>query len=144
MGAAVTFNYATWTARYPEFSDVSEPTAQAYFDEATIYHDNTGAGPVSDATRQLMLLNMLTAHIAFLYSGANGQGASPLVGRVSNASEGSVSVQAEMTSTPEALADFYKQSKYGLSYWNATAFMRTARYIPGPRRIFSPWPYGRY
>jgi len=144
MGASVSFDYATWAARYPEFSSVSAPTAQAYFDEATLYLANDGSGPVNDPTRQLMLLNMLTAHIAFLYSGTDGQGASPLVGRVSNASEGSVSVQAEMASTPEALADYFKQTKYGLSFWNASAVYRTLQYVPGPRRNFAPWPYGRW
>jgi hypothetical protein len=66
MSAIVQFNYARWIARYPEFSQVQQPTAQEYFGEATLYLRNDGTGPVRDAETQLRLLNMLTAHIAAL------------------------------------------------------------------------------
>jgi len=34
MSAIVQFNYAQWIARYPEFSQVQQPTAQEYFGES--------------------------------------------------------------------------------------------------------------
>lgn len=142
MGVSVTFDYASWSARYPEFSTTvtSAIQAQLYFDEATIWHANDGSGPVTDSTRQLALLNMLTAHVAQLAVGSSQQPASPLVGRVSSASEGSVSVQAEDAdaSSPGSQA-WFKQTKYGNSYWSATAQYRQAQYRPGRRRNFSPW-----
>ena len=114
-----------------------------YFAEAGLYLDNTDASPVpynppSDVTR-LMLLNMITAHIAFLRK----PGASPLVGRVSNATEGSVSVATDV-GQQSASAQFWLQSPYGFSYWQATASYRTARYVPGPRARLNGLngPYG--
>lgn len=130
----VPFNYAVWSARYPEFATVSEPVADEYFAEACLYLDNTDASlvPANPATFQprSMLLNMLTAHVAALNSGINGEDASPLVGRINSASEGSVSVQAEMTG-PAAAAWFF-QTKYGAAYWQATAQYRTAVYRAPP------------
>ena len=38
----VAFDYALWTDRYPEFSAVSQPLAQAYWNEAQLYFDNNG------------------------------------------------------------------------------------------------------
>lgn len=124
----VVFSYANWESRYPEFVGVNSGTAQLYFDEATLYLDNTSGSIVQDIGKRTVLLNMLTAHIAALYSGTTGSPASPLVGRISNASEGSVSVGTQMTLAEQA--QWYAQTKYGLSYFQATAYLRTARYVP--------------
>lgn len=135
MSEIVTFNYEQWICRYPEFNGiVTEPMAQAYFIEATIYHRNDGTGPVRDKDQQLLLLDMLTAHIAKLYNGSNGAPVG-IPGRISNASEGSVSVGFEIGDLPQA-ATWFAQTTYGLSYWTATMIYRTARYIPGPRPYF--------
>lgn len=141
MGVVATFNYAAWAALYPEFSNVSQNQAQGFFDQATIFHRNDGGGPVSTIAIQLSLLNMLTAHLAFMSMGTAAQPASQLVGRISNASEGSVSVQAEYAdATPSSMA-WYVATKYGAAYWQATAPYRTMRYIGGPTRQFSPLVY---
>jgi len=138
MGVIVNFDYTTWVTRYPEFASpggaqpVAESLAQQYFNEATIYQANNGAGPVSNATTQLTLLNMLTAHIAALNAAsAGGVPASPIVGRVNTASEGSVSVGAE-NNYPPGTVQWYQQTKYGSAWWAATAQYRTMRYRPGP------------
>lgn len=140
MGYAVTFNYAAWQARYPEFATTvtSDAQAQSYFDEATIWHANDGSGPVGDATRQLSLLNMLTAHIAQLAVGSSRQAVSPLVGRIASASEGSVSVSVDNPTTPGS-AEWYQQTQYGNSYWSATAQYRQMQYRAPIRRNFYPW-----
>ena len=128
MGAVVTFDYTGWTLRYPEFVSVTQPLAQAYFNEACLYCDNTGAGPVNDAPTLSMLLNMLTAHIAQLNAAIGGQAASPLVGRISEATEGSVHVSADLPAVPGSAA-WFAQTKYGLAFWQATAQFRTFRPI---------------
>lgn len=138
MGVQVAFNYAAWVARYPEFAAVNEITADAYFAEASIYHRNDGGGPVEDATVQLALLNMMTAHVAQLYATINGVPASPLVGRVSNASEGSVSVATEGFQGVVGSQQWLTQTRYGSSYWFATTPYRTMRYLRGPQRVFDP------
>ncbi len=137
MGAIATFNYQTWVARYPEFVAVGQPLADLYFAEAQLYLVNDGSGPVEDPNVQLALLNMLTAHIAALYGGANGQPASPLVGRINTATEGSVSVGADLPNLPGTAA-WFVQTKYGISFWQASAAFRTFRYRVGPRRVFDP------
>lgn len=134
----VQFNYAVWVARYPEFSAISEPLAQAYFDEAGLYFANQGwTGSLPQAPT---LLNMLTAHIAWLYAprdangnpSSTGQAASPLVGRISSASEGSVSVSTELNASGSPSESFFTQTKYGFSFWQATAQFRQARYVAQP------------
>lgn len=137
MGVVVTFNYAVWVARYPEFATVSQPLAQSYFDEASIYHANDGTGPVKTAAQQSTYLNMLTAHIAALNATVAGVAPSPLVGRITNASEGSVSVASDYPVTINNA--WFAQTKYGAAYWQATAGYRTMRYRAG---VVTNGPFG--
>ena len=151
MSAVVTgivaFDYPGWSLRYPELAAyVSQPLAQAYFNEAGIYLNNTPASPVSDSTvggLRYMFLNMLTAHIAALNAPLGGQASSPLVGRISNATEGSVTVATE-NKYAEGTVQWYQQTKYGAAFWAATAAYRTALYAPGPRRSFEPGIFRGY
>ena len=143
MGVTVAFDYATWTARYPEFASVSEPLATLYFNEATVYCVNDGSGPVSSTAIQSTLLNMLTAHIAQLNYTPTGSQPSQLVGRISSATEGSVSVQTELAGDPNLQEAFFSQTKYGMAFWRASAPYRTMRYAAKPSRVAfgGRWPY---
>lgn len=141
MGAVVQFDYSKWIARYPEFTGVTEPVAQGYFDEATLYQLNDGTGPIVLPTVQLQTLNMLTAHIAALYS---GQPSNSPVGRISNASEGSVSAAFEYKPPGTANEAWANQTKYGAAWWAATMAYRLATYVPGPKRNMQPYPYGNF
>lgn len=147
MGVVVTFNYATWTARYPELADrVNATLAQLYFNEATIYHKNDGTGSITDPTIQLTLLNMVTAHIAALYAAhSDGQDNERLkmVGRISSAAEGSVNVSADLQGTPGS-AQWWQQTQYGASYWQATTAYRTMRYHRQRGRNFNPFPFALF
>lgn len=148
----VVFNYGVWVARYPEFAGVSQPLAQAYFDEAGLYFANQGwTGALSIAPT---LLNMLTAHIAWLYAprdaagkpSSTGSGASPLTGRISSASEGSVSVSTELSSSGSPSEAWFTQTPYGFSFWQATAQFRQAHYVTNPMQTFRRgfgYGYGR-
>lgn len=127
----VTFDPTKFVARYPEFATVDPDLLQAYFDEAAlVYLDNTEASRVANIEPRAVLLNMLVAHIAQLNVGSSAQPASPLVGRINTATEGSVSVGADMGVVPGTAA-WFMQTKYGASYWQATAQYRTMRYMPG-------------
>lgn len=153
MGVIVIFNYAAWAARYPELAPVGEPLATAYFNEATIYQANDGCGPISTLAIATVLLNMLTAHVAWLNAprdangnpAASGSPASPLVGRISDATEGSVTV-ATQNEYPPGTPQWYQSSKYGAAWWAATAQYRTMRYVPPPfvGTPVNPWPFGRF
>lgn len=138
MGVIVAFDYSAFIAIYPQFATLTQPQVlQGALPVAELYCRNDGGGPVSTAATQTTLLNLMVAHICQIMYGANGQAPSPLVGRVSNATEGSVSVVADFPMTPTNA--WFMQTPFGAAYWQATAAYRTMRYIPGPRRNFNPW-----
>ncbi len=155
MGAVVTFDYAGWIARYPEFTAVGPAMAAEYFVEACIYHNNKPTGPVCDEGAQRVYLNMMTAHIAARYAQSAGspspgapQAANTPVGRIASASEGSVSASFE-NNYPAGSAQWFQTTKYGSDYWNATKAYRTARYRAFVRPVVDglytggPYGYGR-
>lgn len=129
--AIVVFDPSAFLVRYPEFSTVNPVLLGDYFTEATLYLDKTDSSRVQDVNQRALLLNMLVAHIAALNSGANGQSPSPLVGRVSSATEGSVNVSTEFAAATNGTQAWFYQTRYGASYWALTGRYRTAVYIPG-------------
>lgn len=129
--AIVVFDIDKFRAVYPEFSNVSDAQLPFLFDEATDYLNNTEQSLVTDPLRRERLLYMLMAHIIYLRYGDNkGRGATGFVGRVSSATEGSVSVSSELGALSMA-ATWYAQSPYGLAFWQATKVYRMATYYPG-------------
>lgn len=137
QSGVVVFDYSAWQTRYPELAiSADQGLAQLYFNEACLYLDNSPGSIVTDASvggQRSTLLNMLVAHLADLYSGVNGEDPSPLVGRLSRVSEGSVSGSVELK-VPNSAA-WFAQTKYGLSYWAATMAFRTARYVPSRQGV---------
>lgn len=122
--AVVTFDYAGWQGRYPEFASVTLATAQAYFNEAAaLYCDNSDSSPIQDATKRGLMLNQLVSHLAALNN-------TQLVGRVTAATEGSVSVSVDPGITTGSAA-WYQQTKYGAAFWQASKPYRMFRYQPG-------------
>jgi hypothetical protein len=143
-GVAV-FSYDTWSARYPELAwSVDEVLANAYFDEATLYLSNTACSPISNPVRRLLILNMITAHIAQLNAPINGEESSQLVGRISSASTGSVSVSAEYHAPANGSEAWFNTTKYGAAAWAATASLRTFRYVAGRVPVFDRFGGGRF
>lgn len=128
---AVTFDPVAFKARYPEFAAVADAALQACFDEAGIYLSNSDK-PVANEARRLVLFNMLTAHIAHLGGLLSADGQPRPVGRVSQASEGSVSAGFEYLA-PGSSA-WFTQTQYGAAFWQATTSLRGMRYIPCPTR----------
>lgn len=130
-GATATFDYAAWVAQFPEFKNVSQATAQSWFNTAGIlYLRNDGTGPCSTAAIQLELLNFMTAHLLAINGALAAPGSSPasIVGRISNASQGSVSVTTENLYPPGS-AQWYQQTKYGAMFWQGTLSYRQFRYL---------------
>ena len=131
----VVFDYAGWKARFPEFAPGPDASlAQLYFNDAGIFLDNTAASQVADLTQREQLLWLLTAHIAKL-SGwpAAATGGSGLVGPITSATEGSVSVSvAELAgANATALQAWLSQTQYGAMFYAMTTAYRMARYYPG-------------
>lgn len=142
----VSFSFGEFEAAYPEFAGIgSGPCAQA-FSMATLQLAAGCGSRIVDAVQRQALLYLLTAHITFLANGTNdGSGnivpAPGIVGRIADATEGAVSVGAEMSSTVGQSQAYYVQTKYGAQYWQATAQYRTGVYIP-PHPLGLPGPFG--
>ena len=130
---AVVFDPAAFKARYPEFAAVADPALQACFDEAGMYLSNSDK-PVANETRRLVLFNMLTAHVAYIGGLLSADGMPRPVGRVSQASEGSVSAAFEGVPPTPGSGAWFQQSQYGAAFWQATSSLRGMRYVPCPTR----------
>lgn len=142
--AVAVFDYALWSASYPELqASVSEQLAGALFRRAALFLNNTDGSPVYDVDTRLDLLNLIVAHLAALGGAGQAGGANGLVGRVTSASEGDVSVQVDAGPSSAGSA-WWLQTSYGFQYWTATAGYRTMRYVPGPVPNMEPIGfYGR-
>jgi hypothetical protein len=132
--AIAVFNPVVFLARYPEFSGVSTALLSAYFSEAGLYCSNCDASPIQNIAVRGVLLNMLTAHIAYINGALNADGQPRPVGRVSAASEGSVSATFEDVPPTPGTGAWFQQSQYGAAFWQATSKWRSATYIPCPTR----------
>lgn len=128
--SVVVFDSTLFKARYPEFNSVPVPVLQGCFDEATLYFSNRDNSPVQDLNRRRIMLNMLTAHIAKLGGALSLDGQALPVGRISDASEGSVSASFEYGTPGTEI--WYSQTQYGAAFWQASRSLRTMRYIPNP------------
>lgn len=154
----VTFSYATWIGLYGEFAACTEQQGQGWFTRATFLCGNQASNPTACVPGMLeSLLYLLTSHIAWLNAprdangnpAATGAPASPLVGRIDQATEGSVSVHADMgdVNAGGPSQAWYMQTKYGAEYWAATAGVRTGHYVALPTVVPGPaYPslYGRF
>jgi len=129
MGVIVTFDYANWAALFPQFSNLTEQQVETVIlPLAEQYCRNDGGGPVCDPNVQTQLINLMVAHVSQLLFGSMTQPLSPLVGRISTASEGSVSVGVEFPTTPSSA--WYLQTQYGAMYWQLVLPFRLGRYVP--------------
>lgn len=147
MGIAV-FNLGIFLARYPEFTayaNANPSTLPAMFAEAGLYLSNCPTSPVQDVTLRGVLLNMITAHIAFLAGALSADGQARPVGRVSQASEGSVSASFDYAPATPGGEAWYTQSPYGAAFWQATQNLRGFRYRPAPicGPLIGPWGFRR-
>ena len=145
MGYAATFNFAQWQAAFPALAYVSQAQAQAQFNIAgEFYLRNDGSGPNFKTPQvQSDLLNLITAHLCQLFvpNPAAGAPQAAMVGRISSASQGSVSVTAEYAAETSQSMAWWVQTQYGAAYWNAMNARHAFRYVPARPRTFDlPWP----
>lgn len=140
----VTFNYATWSIRFPAIAaNVSEDLANMYFVEAEQFVDNTECSEICDCNQRAVLLNLVVAHIA-LCNGAGSAGQAGLVGRISNVTEGSVTIGTELKGFDGDAAAYFAQTPQGVQYWSMTAAFRTMHYIPGTPPYLGVPGYGGF
>lgn len=141
----VTYSFSDWIAAFPEFSGCSAAQGQAWFNQATTIFANATSNPAyceQGPAGFKTVMYMVVSHIAWLSAprdasgnpAAAGQPASPIVGRINSASEGSVSVGAEMgdMNAGSPSQAWWMQTKYGAMFWTATANTRGAVYAANP------------
>jgi hypothetical protein len=109
--ASVLFVKSDFIATYPEFSTLTDPQLNSYFAQAQIHVNNTDTSVISDLAERAIILYLVTAHIAALFSST-----SSLVGRISSATEGSVSVSADFGAVTGSQA-WWVQTRYGAQAW---------------------------
>lgn len=125
--AQATFDYPAFVARYPEFSSADAHALASCFDEATLYLSNADNSIVADVRKRQVLLHLLTAHIATLRGYTSADGRARPFGVLTSATEGSVSVGYQYQ---PGTKDWYMQTQYGASFWQATLPYRQFRYVP--------------
>lgn len=124
--SAVVFDKARFQTAYPEVR-AADAQLEMWFAQAESLLDNTGRSIVKKPEEREMLLFLLVRHFAALNERAAQGG---LVGRIASASEGSVSVSADMGAVGGNAA-WYLQTPYGATYWQLTAKYRRFRYVSG-------------
>lgn len=125
--AVVVFDPAQFKIVYPQFAAVADAVLENCFNGACNILNNTDTSPVQNIPRRTYLLYLLTAHIATLEGVAGSSGPAP-VGRLSQASEGTVSVSFDYNSGPNQA--WFAQTQYGALFWQATTNLRGFRYVP--------------
>jgi hypothetical protein len=130
--AIVTFDPANFALAYPAFSNVPTTVLQNSFNLATLLCNNTDKSPVEDVAIRETLLWLLVAHISTLNGQtnttvANGSAGTPqALGRISSATEGSVSISSDYPMSNNSA--YFKQTQYGAMYWQMILPYRTFRY----------------
>ena len=145
----VSFSYQDWLAAYPAFAGrVSAGQAEGFFQLAELILNNTGSSPVRNMKKRRTLLWLLVAHQAQLFASdatasasdpAAGSPAAPPVGRISSATQGTVSITLDGNALPRQ-AGWFSQTQYGLMFWQATASLRQMRFLPGQSHPARLWP----
>lgn len=135
--AVVIFVPADFKVAFPEFAAVPDLRLTTTFAAATAILDNTDASPVVDVEQRQAMFYYLVAHLLTLFgttvAGSAGAGPSGVVGRLSSATEGSVSSSFEMNVPPNASAAWWNQTQYGATFWLMTLPYRSFRYVPSGR-----------
>lgn len=129
--AVVVFDPVAFAAEYPEFAAVSTARTTAMFTlaEQSIL-DNTDNSPVMDVNFRTQLFYMLVAHLLTLLGGAPTTPTNTPPGRLSTATEGTVTASFEYILPPgSAMAPWFIQTKYGAMYWTMTAPFRSMQYM---------------
>lgn len=135
MDGVVVFDLAEFRALYPAIT-ATDAQLEDYFAMAETFLDNTECSVVKDLGSRKRMLYLLVAHIATL-TGMAEKG-NPVVGRISNATEGSVSVSLDYGDMGNN-ERWYMQTPWGAMYWQLTKRYRSAVYRMG----IAPMPVQR-
>lgn len=124
----VEFNVAEFREMYPTITVQVATDAQLemFFLEAELLFNNTPQSCVKDLKKRKIYLYLVVAHLATLQSQVDA--GNMLVGRLSSASEGSVSISSEYGTLGNS-EKWWVQTPYGAKFWQMTAIFRTSLYV---------------
>lgn len=125
--SVVEFDIDEFREIYP--IEINDAQLDMAFNKAELRVNNTKNSIVCDLKERKILLYLLTAHLAALQDRINKGNES--VGRVSSASEGSVSVSLDFPVGNSALAAWFAQTPYGAEFWTLTSKYRHMIYVTG-------------
>lgn len=128
MSNVFVFDPAAFKLAYPQFAKFTNEQLTNFFEEVenTIV-DNTESSCFSLKDRKKWFY-LLVAHNAELQNRIN-DGNSGLVGRISSATQGSVSISTDYSMGSGALEQWLKQTPYGAKFYAFTAPYRTALWV---------------
>ena len=127
MSGVVVFDLLKFRKLFPKIS-TTDDQLDMFFVEACLLCNNTENSNIRNLQEREILLFLLTAHIATLQMRIDSGNDS--VGRITSASEGSVSVALDNGQTTHS-EKWYQQTAYGARYWVLTKRYRSLFYIYG-------------
>lgn len=123
------FSFNEWAARFPELATQGTPQQITQLaSEAGLAYNLEW---VNDPDQKATLSNLAVAHLVKLRLGDNSSAAQGMVGRITAASEGSVSVSLDAGPIGSSTMAWWMQTPYGAQFWLLTASHRQFRYVPG-------------
>lgn len=138
MSNVFVFDPAAFKLAYPQFAKFTDEQLINFFEkvENTVL-DNTESSCISLANRKKWFY-LLVAHNAELQNRID-DGNSEFVGRISSATEGSISVTSDYSMGSGAMEQWLKQTLYGAKFYAFTAPWRTALWVSAS----TPMPVNR-
>lgn len=127
MNEVVVFDPVEFRELYPKIA-ASDAQLEDYFAMAETFLDNTPCSIITDLKARKRMLYLLVAHIATLTGMA--EAGNNIVGRISSATEGSVSVSLDF-GTMGNNERWYLQTPWGAMYWQLTKKYRSIAYRLG-------------
>lgn len=121
----VEFDVAEFRGMYPNIKN-TDTQLQFCFMKAELFFNNTEQSCEKDINKRKIYLYLIVAHLATLQ--AQVESGNTLVGRISSATEGSVSVSSDYGVLGRN-EKFWAQTQHGAEYWALTALFRTGVYV---------------
>lgn len=146
MSNVYVFDPVDFKAVYaPTFDKYTDAQLNWFFESIEGLLDNSESSCISLKNRKRWYY-LLVAHKALLQDRINS-GNSGLVGRISSATEGSVSISSEYPSGSGALEQWLKQTPYGAEFyaitlpWRSVLWFSSTRPMPVNRSRFNFWQF---
>lgn len=137
MSNVFVFDPDAFKAANPQFANYSNEQLTYFFESIEGLLDNSETSCISLKNRKLWYW-LLVAHKAELQNRINN-GNTGLVGRISSATEGSVSISTDYPMGSGAMEQWLKSTPYGAEFYAKTAPWRTALWFSAE----APMPVNR-